>query len=238
MPLARLRTEVAHAQKRMVAALALARDRFEQGGDRGTAGAEVPFRSFLQDYLPPSYGVGHGEIVDADGHISTQTDVVIVDPDHPFTYTPAEPGLFFIDGVAAAGEVKSVLTTGDLDRTLANSRRFKELTPRHPRGTLIQSTPSDVARFYDRRPCFLIAFESQLKPETIATKIHAFGQAHPGEPILDAVYVLDRGWVVDFGDGQGAFKFGAPGEEPATGWVAQEIPEGEVLFDFLSGSRL
>jgi hypothetical protein len=158
--------------------------------------------------------------------------VVIVDQDHPFTYTPAEPGLFFIDGVAAAGEVKSVLTTSDLDRTLANSRRFKELTPRHHKGTLIQSTPSDIARFYDRRPYFLIAFESQLKPETIATKIHALGQEHPGTPTLDAVYVLDRGWVVDFGDGQGAFKFGEPDAEPATGWVWQEIPEGEVLFDF------
>src|SRR3954454_14882631 len=118
MALPELRADVTKAQQQMVDKLDQARIRFKQSGDVGTAGAEVPFRDFLREYLPGIYEVGHGEIVDSDGHRSAQTDVVIVEPDHPFTFTEDQPGLFFIDGVAAAGEVKSVLTSGELDRTL------------------------------------------------------------------------------------------------------------------------
>jgi hypothetical protein len=214
----------------MLAKLAQARDRFEHRGDRGTAGAEVPFREFLREYLPRSHEVGHGEIVDAEGRISTQTDVVVVDPDHPFTFTPSDPGLFFIDGIAAAGEVKSVLTTSELETTLKNSARFKELTPQHYKGTMIVSNSSDIPRFYDRRPYFLIAFESQLKTETIAAKIHEFQQENPGVPLLDGVFALGRGWVVDFGDGNGAFQFRLDDGHSVPGWVWRDVPE--VLFDF------
>lgn len=158
--------------------------------------------------------------------------MVIVDPDHPFTFTPAEPGLFFVDGIAAAGEVKSVLTSGDLERTLENSLGFKKLTPQHYKGTMIHANESDIPRFYDRRPYFLMALESQLTTETIATKIHEFREAHGDGPILDAVFALGRGWVIDFGDGQGAFQFrtGEGRGESIAGWVWQDVDE--VLFDF------
>jgi hypothetical protein len=50
-------------------------------------------------------------------------------------------------------------------------------------------------------------------------------------PTFDGIFLLGRGWAIDFGDGQGAFRFGEPGGGSATGWVVQGVDE--VLFDFL-----
>ena len=190
----------------------------------------MPFRELLVQYLPRGLAVGQGEVIDTSDRRSGQTDVVIVDIDHPFIFTPSEPGLFLIEGVVAAGEVKTVLTSKELDASLRNAVRFKSLEPEHQEGTLIHSTnPSDIPRFYDRRPYFLVAFESQLTTSTVAEKAAEYAEAHDVKA-FDAIFLLDRGWAIDFGDGQGGFRFGAPGGRPATGWVWQE--PHEVLFDF------
>jgi hypothetical protein len=75
----------------------------------------------------------------------------------------------------------------------------------------------------------LLTFESQLKTQTVADRAAAYEAEHGAT--FDAAFLLGRGWVTNFGDGQGAFRFGEPGGEPASGWVWQE-PD-EVLFDFL-----
>lgn len=214
----------------MAIKLADAREGFEHKGNRGTVGAEVPFRDFLTNYLPRSHTVGHGEVIDTHGRRSAQTDVVITDPDHPFTFTPSDPGTFVIEGVAAAGEVKSMLSAGELDKAVQNAARFKTLGAAHVKGTLINASPSDIPRFYDRRPFFLIAFESQLKLETVAERVGSY-EAENGVTAFDALFLLDRGWAINFGDGKGAFRFAEPGKGPLTGWVVQEVEE--VLFDLL-----
>ena len=189
----------------------------------------MPFRELLAEYLPRGLSIGQGEIIDTTDRRSGQTDVVITDIDHPFIVTPSEPGLFLIEGVVAAGEVKTLLTSGELDKALKNGARFKALEAAHQRGSITHAAPSDLSRFYEHRPYFLVAFESQLTTETVATKVVEYEQAH-GSSAFDALFLLDRGWAVNFGDGQGAFRFGEPGGEPQAGWVRQE-PD-EVLFDF------
>jgi hypothetical protein len=216
----------------MTSALERARARFEQSGDRGTAGAEVPFRDFLTEYLPRSLAVGHGEVIDADDHISKQTDLVIVDDHHPFTFKPSDPGLFFIEGVLAAGEVKADLTSQHLTDALQKSQRFKALVPRAAKGTQTFSNPTDLPRFVDRRAFFLFAFESRLTLETIGQRIVEYEKAHSDQPILDAAFVLDRGVVINLADGQGAQRYAEPGGEPLSGWLAN--PSDQVLFDTLA----
>ena len=230
MPVVHFRELVARAQGQITARLADARTKFDHRGDRGTAGVEVPFREFLAEYLPRALAVGQGEIIDTSDRRSGQVDVVIADIDHPFTFTPSEPGLFLIEGVTAAGEVKAVLTSTELDGALANAARFKALEAAHQAGNMIHASPSDVARFYNHRPYFLMAFESQLTIATVAERVAEYASEH-SVTVFDAVFLLDRGWAIDFGDGQGAFRFGEPGAAPAAGWVWQEPTE--VLFDFL-----
>jgi hypothetical protein len=128
--------------------------------------------------LPRALAVGQGEVIDTSDRRSGQTDVVIADLDHPFTFAPSEPGLFLIEGVTAGGEVKAVLTSTELDGALANAARFKALEAAHQRGNLIHALPSDTARFYDHRPYFLVALESQLTTATVATRVAEYAQAN------------------------------------------------------------
>jgi len=206
-----LKNKIVAAEAQMKAELDEARATFTHPGDKGTT-FEDTFRTFLRKYLPRRLELGNGEIVDHNDRRSRQTDVVVVSDDHPFTFTQNLPGLFFIDGVCAAGEVKANLTSTELKNTLENSCQFKrlEIVLEHTMGF---SNESDRKRFYKCPPYFLVAFESQLKLSTILEKIEGFVESkgfgvNEVNKILDAVFIIDRGWIINFGDGKGSYRLG------------------------------
>jgi hypothetical protein len=94
------------------AKLVAARARLQHHGNRGDA-AEVAVRDLLSDHL--SIDVGQGEIIDTNGTRSRQIDVIVATDDHPFRVPASIPGLYIVEGVYAAGEIKTVLTTTELD---------------------------------------------------------------------------------------------------------------------------
>jgi hypothetical protein len=226
----RIRELIGAQQAQILARLQEARAKFEQGGNI-CDGLEAAFREFIDGHLPRRLSVGHGEVVDGSGRRSGQTDVLILDEDHPFRLDPAEPGLALIEGVAAAGELKACLTSDALEKVIAASARFKALEAEEPDGAVIYAAPSDKPRFYEHRPYFAIAAESELKLETVGERLAKADVKTEGQ-ILDAIYCLDRGWVINCGDGRGAFQFRSPDGTSHPGWVIREIPPEEVLFDF------
>lgn len=227
-----LKDKIDAVEVQMKAKLEEARATFTHPGDKGTS-SEDSFRAFLRQYLSRRLEVGNGEIIDQKGRRSMQTDVVIVSEDHPFTFTPDLPGLFFIEGVCAAGEVKTNLTSTELKKALENSCQFKqlELDPGH--GTLTSTNPSDLERFCKCPPWFLVAFESQLTTSRIQAKIEEFKNQNSVESngLTDAVFVLGRGWVINFGDGKGSLQFRTPEGISLEGWQWQN--SDSVLFDLL-----
>ncbi len=228
-----LKDKIRAVEVQMMAKLKEARATFAQGGDKGTA-VEEAFRSFLRLYLPRRLQVGQGEVIDSEGHRSKQTDVVVANEDHPFTFTADLPGLFFIEGVSAAGEVKAILTSDGLESALTSSLVFKKLETRHSVGEMIHTNPSDMARFYRCPPWFLIAFESQLSPPTIHSRIVEFERAHAVEQnrLADAFFVVGAGSVMNFGDGEGTLKFARSDCKSVPGWVVRK--SDSVLYDLLS----
>ena len=227
-----LREKVAAAERRMQSQLDEARATFEQSGDKG-ASAEEAFRGLLRTYLPRSMGVGQGEVVDTHGNRSAQTDVVIATDDHPFTYTETQPGLFFIEGVVGAGEVKSILTSDGLEEAITKAKMFKQLRMAHMKGTMIHTNPSDLARFYECPPYFLFAYKSQLTLESVLARLAAAQQALglTTGSFLDAAFLMSRGSAVDVGDGRGTLAARTPEGEEITGWMRQS--DEHVLFDLL-----
>src|ERR1700730_16202512 len=121
-----LKNEFIAIESQMRDNLAKARARFNQAGDKGTS-VEEAFRQFLRDYLPRRLAVGHGEIIDSFQNRSTQTDVVIANEGHPFTFGDTSPGLFFIEGVVGVGEVKSILSGANFADSIDRSRSFRKL---------------------------------------------------------------------------------------------------------------
>jgi len=227
-----LKDKIAAVELQMKAKLNEIRATFAQSGDKGSS-VEASFGEFLRKYLPRRLEIGQGEIIDSRGKRSKQTDIVIVSEDHPFTFTPELPGLFFVDGVCAAGEVKTVLTSQELDVVLKNSCQFKRLKIEPGKGTMICANPSDIKRFYECPPWFLVAFESQLTLPNILTEIDRFAiraKVRSGK-LVDAVFILDRGWLINFGDGEGSLQFRTPEGKSTVGWMWKE--SDSVLFDLL-----
>jgi hypothetical protein len=176
--------------------------------------------------------VGHGEVIDTYGNHSSQTDVVIVTEDHPFTFTSDKPGLFFIEGVGAAGEVKSVLNGKSLQEAIQNSVGFKRLTVNH--STRVMWNIGTTSQFWDHRPYFLVAIESKFKPATIEQKLlerAAQGGIRP-EGLLDLVLTVESGETLnDVGHGTGAYRANTLDGDTARGWTTFDDALG--LFHFL-----
>ena len=230
----RFRSELQNLESQLVGSLRAARERYDHKGIRGS-NAEHAFREFLREYLPRRLAVGHGEVIDTHGERSRQTDCVIATEDHPFTFSETQAGLFFVEGVAAVAEIKSVLTSDELDRTIDASRQFKKLRIEPGHGTTILTQPADRDRYYVCPPYFLFAFESNLTVATICERLSLESESPGGvrTDLLDAVFVLNRGHAINLGKGGGSFAvYSAEGKE-RSGWFLDESPE-HILFELIS----
>lgn len=101
-------------------------------GARGGAAEEI-VRQFLREALPSALGVAVGQVVDADGNFSGQSDVIIYDAQAtPMLFNSAQGGTQTvpIEGVVAVIEVKSVLQKKDLGQLIAHARKLKSMERR------------------------------------------------------------------------------------------------------------
>jgi hypothetical protein len=227
-----LKDLIAATEAHMQARLAETRAKFRHRGLKGGA-VEDSVREFLRSYVPRRLAVGTGEVIDRNDGRSAQTDIVIANEHHPFTFSDDVPGLFFIEGVAAAGEVKAVLTSTHLESTLESSRRFKTLVAELG-GSTISANEADYERFYRTPPYFLLALESQLTLDTVCKELAAKG--HYGDAVaprqVDAVFILGQGGVIDCGCGDGSFSLADANGSKVKGWAMTS--RGNALFGLLA----
>lgn len=217
---------------------ALERARLESGhgpsiGDR----AEAAVRTALRDFLPSGFSVGHGHVYDAYGDGSRQTDLVITNPDHPLSFPDDKAGTYVVDGVAAAGEVKSVLDVGALNDCLAKGAAFKRLRMTITAGDQAMAKKhQDIIKHLGLvPPFFVIAFENKIAIETLTRRLHqaelippppgkSLGERDDGnapQPPVDAVCILGQGIFLNARPGNPlGIKIKPPPEitEPMSDW--------------------
>ncbi len=229
-----LRAQIAAIEQQMQAKLAEIRATFRHPGVKGQHVEKKIFRDFLRQYLPRRLEIGHGEIVDALDGRSAQTDVIVATEDHPFTFTQDLPGLFFIEGICAAGEVKAILDGGEVQDCTQKARTFKSLRAQRAAGTLLAGNTPDRDRFYTSPPYFLVATETKISLASLAERLSAGGRygKEGYVPGLDAAFVLGKGWAIDFGNGDGAFQYRTGDDASSQGWVFQESTS--TMFDLLA----
>ena len=224
---------IAATELQMRSKLAEARAKFQHKGLKGDA-VEDAVRDFLRSFLPRRLAVGTGEVIDRNGGRSAQTDILIANEDHPFTFTGDNPGLFFIEGICGAGEVKAILTTAHLETTIDSSRRFKELIAEPGMNSTVSAGPIELERFYRTPPYFLLALESQLSLDAVWRKLSS--QGHYGQlgtaRQIDAVFILGQGGVIDCGLGDGSFGLADTNGKKLKGWAT--ISAENVLFNLLA----
>lgn len=201
-------------EKQLMSTLEHARASFQHAGLRGDQ-VEAAVREFLGKHLPLLSFVGTGEIIDSSSKVSHQTDIVITNTWHPFQYGLHEPGVYLIEGVAAAGEVKSCLTHKDLDDALQKGRAFKDLHNRVAKGTDDQLT--EVLEVTSA-PFFVVAFETRVAAETLIARLaEATTYTDDGNKIsspVDAVFILKKGACIDYGDGNQQYRSRYPTKTP------------------------
>jgi hypothetical protein len=224
--------KISNLEKQMLLKLEEIRDTYEHKGIKGTE-VEKHFRSFLKYYLPRRHDVGEGEIIDRNFNTSNQTDIIITDENHPFSFGEDGLGLFFIEGVCAAGEIKSVLTTEELTSSLDKAYNYKKMTMIPPAGAIMNANDSDGKRFYTTPPFFIFAFESQISIKKAYKVVSDYKKKEysPGFS-ADGIFILNRGYMLDMGDGLGAFYVKGKDGKRMKGWTA--LLSDKILFDFLS----
>ncbi len=222
-------------EKKLLLNLEEIRVSHQHKGNRGTISESV-FRDFLKEYLPPTNRVGEGEIIDINENISTQLDIIITNEYHPYLNDLKEPGLFIIEGVACAGEVKTNLNSQDIDTLIQSCIRYKNIKPIVPDGAKTFGNISDIKRFVEHRPYFIFAYQSQLTIETIYKKLNDYYRVNqiPITSQIDGVFCLDRGTIINFGDGKGSFSYFTADKRSLQSLQVTRVGKEEVLLDFMS----
>lgn len=220
-------------QDRISAQFAETRRSYEHSGNKGS-NVEKILRDFIAKYIPPSYRLGEGEIIDSFGSVSRQIDIVVCNEYQPFWGDLSSPTTFIVEGVAAAGEVKTILNSSELESTLHKCASVQNLNSVKPEGMQAKSTLEGLQRYYDNRPYFLFAFESALSIDTISQKIQEFNRSEkiPFEKQIDAVFILDRGTIINYGLDSGVHLKTAAGEK-LKGYYYMELDRCTPISDLL-----
>lgn len=197
-------------QEIFLATFKLVRAKYDHRGNKGSCNENI-IREFLREVMPDSLKIGHGEVIDSYGLHSKQTDIVVVDGTlQPFIKDKdymAIPNLFIIDAVTCAGEVKAILDDKSLRDSLDNGRTFKLLSSKYSNGSIRCTNHHDAVRFYDKKPFFIFAFESNISTDRVHKVVKEYYQNSDIPSQIDGIFILDKGAIINFGDGQGALTF-------------------------------
>lgn len=96
-------------------------------GERGEGREQVVIK-LLREYLPERFGVNSGFVVDINGNVSNQADIIIYDKFvAPKFKVTSDKYLYPCESVVAVGEVKSFLNKNELLDALNKLKRVREL---------------------------------------------------------------------------------------------------------------
>lgn len=220
-----------HYQENLISSFNLIRNKHVHSGNKGSSVEQV-LRDFITKYIPKNLSVGHGEIIDSFNKRSRETDIIIFNELQPFIENLSDPNLFMAECVMCVGEVKTDLST--LEDSIRKCYQFKSLKIKPTVGQELWCSPYDQKRFYDKRAFFVFAFDSSISVEKIIEKLtFAYRDKEIVEQI-DAIFLLNRGAIINFGEGTGSYQFlKKETRTPYTGFV-QTCTDQHVIKNFLT----
>ena len=164
--------------------------------ERG-AEADSILRKFLNDHLPKRFAADTGLVVDEDGGVSSQCDVVIYDAiDSPIYRRGQRVLILPSDNVAVTIEVKSNLNKAELEDAAKKIASVKALK-RSPLSSVDQ--PVTHSPFVMTRTLGVVfAYEAMTSLDTLAENLATINESYSSDHWIDLVVVLDKG-VVGYG---------------------------------------
>lgn len=225
----RLAQVIEARRQELQSSLERARARFDNSRNKGDD-VEVAIRAFLRAHLPRALDVGHGEIIDRFGARGAEADIVLSTMDQPFVVPDGQAGLYFVEAVAAAGEVKSALGSAELDDIERKGRLLRSL---EPDSKYLKSEhfsfghPAIENRFGVSPPFFAFSIESRMSNAGILNRLQSLTLGprtmKTGAPLpcIDALFLLDANCMFVYTTGENdCFRVNNDSLDGyATGWV-------------------
>lgn len=179
---------------------------FTHSGDKGEFREDI-IGKFLRPFLPNCYGIGSGQVFSTDGPASDQADIVLYDEVFSnVLFRGSSNSLFPCESVYGTIEVKSILTTEELETSISNIASVKRL--KRASSDMLDALPfsrinitGDVtySQSHISNPYLGIIFAYDgLVPET-ALKIlcsHLTSNKYPLEVLPNFAFLYKRGAVI------------------------------------------
>lgn len=193
---------------------------------------ENAVKEFLKEFLPSTYMLGKGEIIDSKGIRSRQVDVIICNQYHPFTISSSGRGLFFAEGVVCAVEVKSDLSNKEeVKQALLQVQSVKKLERKPAEGDLMFGSAYDQERMR-RIPSIIFTYQSpSLSTLKLNIKESYEELKIPIEETFDAVVSLEKGIIYNIKDERDNLMITVTGERKLG--LVGVLHEKETLRSFL-----
>ncbi|SMX99680.1 DUF6602 domain-containing protein [Brevibacterium linens] len=209
---------------------------FEHRLTKGEA-IEESVRAFFRRHLPDSIGVAHGQVIDRHGSISKQLDVILYDAAKtPVLFSDEAGGnrVIPVEGVIAAVEVKTALSSGDIAPLAESAQVLKSLESSAfyvPEGSIITNVTNAYGREWTALPpmYFVMAFEGP-NLTTVRDKMQAAHIARPLHQRIDMACILNKGVVANSLSGSGGLE-ALP--SPSSSIRAVETERSLLLFYLL-----
>lgn len=185
----------------------------------GTLGdaTELDWRGMLADFLPRRYGVAKAFVIDVDGNMSQQLDIVIHDRHFsPLLFEVGGAHFIPAESVYAVFEIKQTLNKGHIEyagEKIASVRHLRRTTVEFGTATGM-APPQEPKRILGG----LLALDSDWNPSL-------------GQPLRDTLAALTAAQAVDFGCALRAGTFETP--DPTEGaeiWISDDPTTSLIFF--------
>jgi hypothetical protein len=157
----------------------------EHRGEKGTAREDI-IKAFVSQYLPDSFGIARGIIIDADDHQSNQQDVFVYDKSvTPKLWNTDNVSIVPIECVRVIVEVKSVLTTAELVKAVENVISVRSMKRTYLGGYNIPQYPFGL----------VFAYESQITLDKQIETIYEMLKESSIDHFPTLITTLNRGTI-------------------------------------------
>ena len=212
---------------------------FEQTSDiqhpltKGEEREAVVVTEYLKKYLPGKYGVTSGEIIDSDGNVSKQQDIIIFDrlntmPLFSLNNDSETQSRVPIENVYAVIEVKSTLSNSEIDDAIEKYNSVTSLK-QYPMSV------NPVFRIDTGFPApagFVFAFSSVGKLESLAVHLKQRRESSNLDKHITSVLVLEKG-IIQYGEkGNPAALNVNPSSRNVSEILTEPEEPGEALLNF------
>lgn len=156
----------------------------DHAGDRGEDREET-VKDFLAKYLPKKYALGSGQIIDRNGGISRQCDIVIYDAFNcPLLLVKEGYQLYPAESVLGVIEVKSIFGSSTIPECVRNIQSVKKLARSEP-----------IAGFVF---AFRSRYKNERKIESAAYALRRANRRIPCRERIDLACVLADGLLREY----------------------------------------